>query len=116
MILTFIVMLLSGMGQPALLYLVPFTVITSAVVAGCRGEMKQFWAGTTYQVRGGEGELYWCFSIIPKNVIPLVAVIFDCQYRFIKEKKSVNSLLFLNPEDGIRSVVTDYVIINNLPY
>lgn len=67
MILTFIVMLLSGMGQPALLYLVPFTVITSAVVAGCRGEMKQFWAGTTYQVRGGEGELYWRFSIIPKK-------------------------------------------------
>ncbi|GAA6217724.1 signal peptide peptidase-like 2A isoform X1 [Lates japonicus] len=50
MILTFAVMLLSGMGQPALLYLVPFTLITSAVVAGCRGEMKQFWAGTTYEV------------------------------------------------------------------
>ncbi|XP_041842146.1 signal peptide peptidase-like 2A isoform X2 [Melanotaenia boesemani] len=49
MILTFAVMLLSGMGQPALLYLVPFTLITSAVVAGCRGEMKQFWAGTTYE-------------------------------------------------------------------
>ncbi|KAK2853600.1 hypothetical protein Q5P01_006261 [Channa striata] len=32
MILTFAVMLLSGMGQPALLYLVPFTLITSAVV------------------------------------------------------------------------------------
>lgn len=50
MIVTFAVMLLSGMGQPALLYLVPFTLITSAVVAGCRGEMKQFWAGTTYEV------------------------------------------------------------------
>ncbi|XP_029951762.1 signal peptide peptidase-like 2A isoform X2 [Salarias fasciatus] len=50
MILTFAVMLLSGMGQPALLYLVPFTLITSAVVAGCRGEMKQFWAGTMYEV------------------------------------------------------------------
>ncbi|XP_062276681.1 signal peptide peptidase-like 2A isoform X1 [Scomber scombrus] len=50
MITTFAVMLLSGMGQPALLYLVPFTLITSAVVAGCRGEMKQFWAGTTYEV------------------------------------------------------------------
>uniref|UniRef100_A0A8C5I955 PA domain-containing protein n=1 Tax=Gouania willdenowi TaxID=441366 RepID=A0A8C5I955_GOUWI len=50
MILTFVVMLLSGMGQPALLYLVPFTVITSAVVAACRGEIKQFWAGTTYEV------------------------------------------------------------------
>ncbi|XP_039987275.1 signal peptide peptidase-like 2A isoform X2 [Xiphias gladius] len=49
MILTFAVMLLSGMGQPALLYLVPFTLITSAVVAGCRGEIKQFWAGTTYE-------------------------------------------------------------------
>lgn len=52
MIATFAVMLLSGMGQPALLYLVPFTLITSAVVAGCRGEMRQFWAGTTYEVRG----------------------------------------------------------------
>lgn len=50
MITTFAVMLLSGMGQPALLYLVPFTLITSAIVAGCRGEMKQFWAGTTYEV------------------------------------------------------------------
>uniref|UniRef100_A0A1A7YBD6 Signal peptide peptidase like 2A n=1 Tax=Iconisemion striatum TaxID=60296 RepID=A0A1A7YBD6_9TELE len=50
MILTFAVMLLSGMGQPALLYLVPFTLITSAVLAGCRGEMKQFWTGTTYEV------------------------------------------------------------------
>ncbi|KAG7483130.1 signal peptide peptidase-like 2A isoform X2 [Solea senegalensis] len=49
MILTFTVMLLSGMGQPALLYLVPFTLITSAVVAACRREMKQFWAGTTYE-------------------------------------------------------------------
>uniref|UniRef100_A0A3P9LM44 PA domain-containing protein n=1 Tax=Oryzias latipes TaxID=8090 RepID=A0A3P9LM44_ORYLA len=50
LILTFAVMLLSGMGQPALLYLVPFTLITSAVVAGCRREMKHFWTGTPYQV------------------------------------------------------------------
>ncbi|KAM9860496.1 signal peptide peptidase-like 2A isoform 2-T2 [Aulostomus maculatus] len=49
MITTFAVMLLSGMGQPALLYLVPFTLVTSAMVAGCRGEMKQFWTGTTYE-------------------------------------------------------------------
>lgn len=52
MVLTFTVMLLSGMGQPALLYLVPFTLVTSAVVAGCRGEMRQFWTGTAYEVRG----------------------------------------------------------------
>lgn len=54
LIVTFAVMLLSGMGQPALLYLVPFTLITSAVLAGCRGEMKKFWAGTTYEVKGCE--------------------------------------------------------------
>ncbi|XP_036420471.1 signal peptide peptidase-like 2A isoform X2 [Colossoma macropomum] len=47
---TFVVMLLSRMGQPALLYLVPFTLITSAVVALSRKEFRQFWAGTTYQV------------------------------------------------------------------
>ncbi|KAF7644628.1 hypothetical protein LDENG_00218880 [Lucifuga dentata] len=55
-IVTFAVMLLSGMGQPALLYLVPFTLITSAVVAGCRREIKQFWTGTTYEVRESEKE------------------------------------------------------------
>ncbi|KAJ3593215.1 hypothetical protein NHX12_005551 [Muraenolepis orangiensis] len=49
MIVTFAVMLLSGMGQPALLYLVPFTLITSAAVAARRREMKQFWTGTTYE-------------------------------------------------------------------
>uniref|UniRef100_A0A8C8DQC8 PA domain-containing protein n=1 Tax=Oryzias sinensis TaxID=183150 RepID=A0A8C8DQC8_9TELE len=57
LILTFAVMLLSGMGQPALLYLVPFTLITSAVVAGCRREMKHFWTGTPYQVKQAEGHL-----------------------------------------------------------
>lgn len=50
MVLTFTVMLLSGMGQPALLYLVPFTLVTSAVVASCRGETRQFWTGTAYEV------------------------------------------------------------------
>ncbi|XP_061670508.1 signal peptide peptidase-like 2A isoform X3 [Syngnathoides biaculeatus] len=48
-ITTFAVMLLSGMGQPALLYLVPFTLITSATVAGCKGQIKQFWTGTSYE-------------------------------------------------------------------
>ncbi|KAM9481870.1 signal peptide peptidase-like 2A isoform 3-T3 [Clarias gariepinus] len=50
LVLTFVVMLLSKMGQPALLYLVPFTLITSGVLAWRRKEFRQFWAGTTYQV------------------------------------------------------------------
>lgn len=62
MLLTFAVMLLSGMGQPALLYLVPFTLVTSAVVAGCRGEMKKFWAGTTYEVRRADRQIKELYS------------------------------------------------------
>ncbi|XP_063044437.1 signal peptide peptidase-like 2A isoform X2 [Engraulis encrasicolus] len=50
MMVTFAVMLLSKMGQPALLYLVPFTLLSSAAVAWSRKEMRQFWSGTTYQM------------------------------------------------------------------
>ncbi|KAJ8340403.1 hypothetical protein SKAU_G00350360 [Synaphobranchus kaupii] len=50
MIVTFAVMIVSKMGQPALLYLVPFTLLTSAVVAWRRKEMRHFWTGNTYEV------------------------------------------------------------------
>lgn len=54
LVLTFAVMLLSGMGQPALLYLVPFTLVTAAAVAGYRKEMRHFWTGSTYEVRASK--------------------------------------------------------------
>ncbi|KAI2647824.1 Signal peptide peptidase-like 2A [Labeo rohita] len=48
---TFAVMLLSKMGQPALLYLVPCTLLTSGILASVRKEFRHFWSGTgTYQV------------------------------------------------------------------
>ncbi|XP_064013758.1 signal peptide peptidase-like 2A isoform X2 [Pogoniulus pusillus] len=50
MVLTFIVLALMKMGQPALLYLVPCTLITSSLVAWRRKEMKKFWKGNSYQV------------------------------------------------------------------
>ncbi|KAM6195990.1 signal peptide peptidase-like 2A isoform 2-T2 [Sarcoramphus papa] len=50
MVLTFIVLALMKMGQPALLYLVPCTLITSSLVAWRRKEMKKFWKGSSYQV------------------------------------------------------------------
>ncbi|XP_062357655.1 signal peptide peptidase-like 2A isoform X3 [Cinclus cinclus] len=50
MVLTFIVLALMKMGQPALLYLVPCTLITSALVAWRRKEMKKFWKGSSYQM------------------------------------------------------------------
>uniref|UniRef100_A0A8C1YMI9 PA domain-containing protein n=1 Tax=Cyprinus carpio TaxID=7962 RepID=A0A8C1YMI9_CYPCA len=53
LVLTFAVMLLSKMGQPALLYLVPCTLLTSAVLACVRKEFRLFWSGSrTCQVRG----------------------------------------------------------------
>ncbi|XP_055030287.2 signal peptide peptidase-like 2A isoform X1 [Misgurnus anguillicaudatus] len=50
LVLTFAVMLASRMGQPALLYLVPCTLLTSFILACARKELRQFWSGTPYQV------------------------------------------------------------------
>uniref|UniRef100_A0A2K6V0Q1 Signal peptide peptidase-like 2A n=1 Tax=Saimiri boliviensis boliviensis TaxID=39432 RepID=A0A2K6V0Q1_SAIBB len=50
MILTFVVLVLMKKGQPALLYLVPCTLITASVVAWRRKEMKKFWKGNNYQM------------------------------------------------------------------
>lgn len=50
MILTFVVLVLMKKGQPALLYLVPCTLITASVVAWRRKEMKRFWKGSSYQM------------------------------------------------------------------
>ncbi|XP_046898383.1 signal peptide peptidase-like 2A isoform X4 [Hypomesus transpacificus] len=49
MVVTFAVMLTTKMGQPALLYLVPFTLASSALLAWRRGEFRHFWSGTTYE-------------------------------------------------------------------
>ncbi|XP_022268283.1 signal peptide peptidase-like 2A isoform X3 [Canis lupus baileyi] len=50
MILTFVVLVLMKKGQPALLYLVPCTLVTASIVAWRRKEMKKFWKGSGYQV------------------------------------------------------------------
>ncbi|XP_074862583.1 signal peptide peptidase-like 2A isoform X3 [Carettochelys insculpta] len=50
MVLTFVVLALMKTGQPALLYLVPCTLITSSLVAWRRKEMKKFWQGSSYQM------------------------------------------------------------------
>ncbi|XP_037360045.1 signal peptide peptidase-like 2A [Talpa occidentalis] len=49
-VLTFVVLVLMKKGQPALLYLVPCTLITASVIAWRRKEMKKFWQGSNYQV------------------------------------------------------------------
>ncbi|XP_030045449.1 signal peptide peptidase-like 2A isoform X2 [Microcaecilia unicolor] len=47
---TFMALALMKEGQPALLYLVPCTLITSSVVAWSRKEMKKFWNGGNYEI------------------------------------------------------------------
>ncbi|XP_018432196.1 PREDICTED: signal peptide peptidase-like 2A [Nanorana parkeri] len=50
MVLTFIILMVMKMGQPALLYLVPCTLLTSSVIAWRRKEMKKFWNGGSYEI------------------------------------------------------------------
>ncbi|XP_012510694.1 PREDICTED: signal peptide peptidase-like 2C [Propithecus coquereli] len=45
LLVTFTVMVLMQMGQPALLYLVSSTLLTSLAVATCRQELTLFWTG-----------------------------------------------------------------------
>ncbi|KAI8493647.1 Signal peptide peptidase-like 2A [Branchiostoma belcheri] len=47
MIITFFALVFMKNAQPALLYLVPCTLLTATFVACRRGEIKQFWRGTT---------------------------------------------------------------------
>uniref|UniRef100_A0A8C5WMX2 Signal peptide peptidase like 2A n=1 Tax=Laticauda laticaudata TaxID=8630 RepID=A0A8C5WMX2_LATLA len=51
MVLTFVCLILMKKAQPALLYLVPCTLIPCVLVALYRKEMKKFWNGNSYQVR-----------------------------------------------------------------
>ncbi|XP_051580416.1 signal peptide peptidase-like 2A isoform X2 [Myxocyprinus asiaticus] len=50
LVVTFGVMLATKMGQPALLYLVPCTLLTTSILASVRKEFRQFWNGNTYQM------------------------------------------------------------------
>ncbi|XP_053321117.1 signal peptide peptidase-like 2A isoform X2 [Spea bombifrons] len=50
MVITFIVLMVMKTGQPALLYLVPCTLITSSAIAWMRKEMKKFWNGGAYEI------------------------------------------------------------------
>uniref|UniRef100_A0A286XXW8 Signal peptide peptidase-like 2C n=1 Tax=Cavia porcellus TaxID=10141 RepID=A0A286XXW8_CAVPO len=45
LMVTFLAMVLMEMGQPALLYLVSSTLLTSLAVAACRQELALFWTG-----------------------------------------------------------------------
>ena len=48
---------ITGLGQPALLYLVPMTLGAVGAVAAARGELGRVWrfVDTTHEGEGGEG-------------------------------------------------------------
>ncbi|XP_042198904.1 signal peptide peptidase-like 2A isoform X2 [Callorhinchus milii] len=57
LILTFVVLILTKMAQPALLYLVPCTLLASVVTAWTRKEMRTFWSGHSYEMMNPGGIL-----------------------------------------------------------
>ncbi|XP_060549279.1 signal peptide peptidase-like 2A isoform X2 [Pantherophis guttatus] len=50
MVVTFVCLVFMNKAQPALLYLVPCTLIPCALLALYRKEMRKFWNGNSYQV------------------------------------------------------------------
>ncbi|KAK7159985.1 hypothetical protein R3I93_007818 [Phoxinus phoxinus] len=50
LVVTFAVMLLSEMGQPALLYLVPCTLLSCTALACARRQLRSFWTGPSAPV------------------------------------------------------------------
>ncbi|XP_078283363.1 signal peptide peptidase-like 2A isoform X2 [Rhinoraja longicauda] len=50
MVLTFVVLIIMKMAQPALLYLVPCTLITCTITAITRKELRIFWTGSVYEM------------------------------------------------------------------
>ena len=51
LILTFLALILSGQGQPALFFLVPCTLGSLTVLAYIRGELRCFWNGPKFKAR-----------------------------------------------------------------
>lgn len=50
LLVTFVALVLMQRGQPALLYLVPCTLLTSCTVALWRQELGAFWTGSGFAV------------------------------------------------------------------
>ena len=45
LLVTFVALAIMGSGQPALLYIVPFTLGTTVVIGWLRKELRQLWTG-----------------------------------------------------------------------
>lgn len=45
LLITFVMLFVMQQGQPALLYLVPCTLITGYVIGWLRGDLKRLWTG-----------------------------------------------------------------------
>uniref|UniRef100_A0A3Q3XK13 Signal peptide peptidase-like 2B n=1 Tax=Mola mola TaxID=94237 RepID=A0A3Q3XK13_MOLML len=58
LLITFVALAVMQMGQPALLYLVPCTLLTSLTVALCRKELPLFWSGSG-------------FTAVPQTEVPV---------------------------------------------
>ncbi|XP_068239305.1 signal peptide peptidase-like 2B isoform X1 [Palaemon carinicauda] len=57
LVLTFVALYFMSVAQPALLYLVPFTLIPTFITAACRGEFLAMWRGDSDKFESDDGEI-----------------------------------------------------------
>ncbi|XP_056451754.1 signal peptide peptidase-like 2 isoform X2 [Gadus chalcogrammus] len=65
LLITFVALAVMKMGQPALLYLVPCTLLTSLAVALWRKELPQFWSGSGFVSGAADAPVYECHCSLP---------------------------------------------------
>ncbi|XP_048223232.1 signal peptide peptidase-like 2C [Perognathus longimembris pacificus] len=110
LLVTFVAMILMEMGQPALLYLVSSTLLTSLTVAACRQELTLFWTGkgrvrtTARPVAGFYGVL--ATNSIQKQESP-EADPSPCKYEVVAEQEEEDS------ESNVEEDTTDMVTISD---
>ncbi|XP_078329329.1 signal peptide peptidase-like 2B [Crassostrea virginica] len=68
LIVTFCALYLMEMGQPALLYLVPFTLVTTFVIGCIRGEARSLWSGFSKKDTSKKKENAKCEETSPTGV------------------------------------------------
>ncbi|XP_061654347.1 signal peptide peptidase-like 2 isoform X2 [Phyllopteryx taeniolatus] len=65
LLITFVALAVMQMGQPALLYLVPCTLLTSLAVALWRRELPQFWTGSGFMSAAEGSAVCQCHCSLP---------------------------------------------------
>uniref|UniRef100_A0AAR2KK71 Signal peptide peptidase-like 2B n=1 Tax=Pygocentrus nattereri TaxID=42514 RepID=A0AAR2KK71_PYGNA len=105
LLITFVALALMQMGQPALLYLVPCTLLTSLAVALWRKELPLFWTGSGFEswkrTVTPPRRFSLCFVCVPQPP-PIVMAPINCTQTPAPTEEETTA----NPEPQISEVMT----------